>query len=131
MKSSKTNRSGQPEVKKASGVEVSIVSDEDLPPPRDDYKYISRNTIKYDDQKSVCSAEKDDGEDELMNKTSQAYLEKVKAKIEKEMLRTELMIEAEKQKKALGAKSDQDVKPNKRFKHFNDVFSGLTRSRQV
>lgn len=47
------------------------------------------------------------------------------------MIRNEQMIEAEKQKKALGAKSDQDVKPNPRFKNFNDVFSGLTRSRQV
>lgn len=53
----------------------------------------------------------------------------MKAKLEKDMLRTNLMIEAEKQKKALGAKSDQDVKPNKRFKNFNDVFSGLTRSK--
>ena len=67
----------------------------------------------------------------MMNKTSQAYLEKIKAKLEKEMLHNNLMIEAEKQKKALGAKSDQDVKPNKRFKNFNDVFSGLTRSKQV
>lgn len=66
-----------------------------------------------------------------MNKTSQAYLEKMKSKLEKDMLRTELMIEAEKQKKALGAKSDQDVKPNKRFKYYNDVFSGLTRSKTV
>jgi hypothetical protein len=41
------------------------------------------------------------------------------------------MMEVEKQKKALGAKSDQDIKPNKRFKNFNDVFSGLTRSQTV
>ena len=32
---------------------------------------------------------------------------------------------------ALGANADQDVKPNKRFKNFNDVFSGLTRSKNV
>jgi hypothetical protein len=37
----------------------------------------------------------------------------------------------EAQKKALGAKSDQDIKPNKRFKYFNDAFSGLTRSKNV
>jgi hypothetical protein len=40
-------------------------------------------------------------------------------------------MEVEKQKKALGAKSDQDIKPNKRFKNFNDVFSGLTRSKNI
>lgn len=130
MKSSRTNKSNPPEVKKASGVEVSIVSDEDLLAPRDSFPYISRNTIKFDDEESNCSVEEEDN-DQLMSKTSQAYLEKVKAKLEQEMLRTDLMIEAEKQKKALGAKSDQDVKPNKRFKYFNDVFSGLTRSKQI
>jgi hypothetical protein len=41
------------------------------------------------------------------------------------------MTEVEQQKKALGANSDQDIKPNKRFKNFNDVFSGLTRSKNV
>ena len=41
------------------------------------------------------------------------------------------MIEVEQQKLALGANADQDVKPNKRFKNFNDVFSGLTRSKNV
>lgn len=41
------------------------------------------------------------------------------------------MVEVEQQKIALGANSDQDVKPNKRFKNFNDVFSGLTRSKNV
>jgi preprotein translocase subunit YajC len=41
------------------------------------------------------------------------------------------MIEVEQQKAALGANSDQDVKPNKRFKNFNDIFSGLTRSKNV
>ena len=47
------------------------------------------------------------------------------------MLRNEQMMEVEKPKVALGAKSDQDIKPNKRFKNFNDVFSGLTRSKNV
>jgi hypothetical protein len=41
------------------------------------------------------------------------------------------MMEVEKQKKAMGAKSDQDIKPNKRFKNFDDVFSGLTISKNV
>ena len=54
-----------------------------------------------------------------------------KVKLEKEMLRNQQMMEVEKNKIALGAKSDQDIKPNKRFKNFNDVFSGLTRSKNV
>ena len=31
----------------------------------------------------------------------------------------------------MGANSDQDIKPNKRFKNFNDVFSSLTKSKNV
>ena len=42
-----------------------------------------------------------------------------------------MLIAVEKQKIALGAASDQDVKPNKRFKNFNDVFSGLTKSQNI
>jgi hypothetical protein len=45
--------------------------------------------------------------------------------------RNRALIEVEQQKLALGANSDQDVKPNKRFKNFNDVFSGLTRSKNI
>jgi hypothetical protein len=48
-----------------------------------------------------------------------------------QMARTTAMIEIEKQKAALGANADTEVKPNKRFKNFNDVFSGLTKSRNV
>ena len=114
----------------ASGVEVAAVKEDELPPPRETHQYMSRNRIPHDDDRSFCSVEVEE-ENDIMNKTSQAYLEKIRDKLEKEMLRNELMIEAEKQKKALGAKSDQDVKPNKRFKNFNDVFSGLTRSKQV
>jgi uncharacterized protein YecT (DUF1311 family) len=106
MKSARSNRSNAPEVKKASGVEVEIIDEDTLPAPRDDYPYKSRNTIRHDDDKSVCSVEVEDDDDKAMNKTFQAYLEKMKAKLEKEMLHTELMLEAEKQKKALGAKSD-------------------------
>ena len=40
-------------------------------------------------------------------------------------------MEVEAQKKALGANADQEVKPNKRFKNFNDLFSGLTKSKNV
>ena len=47
------------------------------------------------------------------------------------MDRNAQMVEVEEQKKALGANSDSDIKPNKRFKNFNDVFSGLTRSKNV
>ena len=41
------------------------------------------------------------------------------------------MMEVEAQKKALGANSDSEVKPNKRFRNFNDLFSGLTKSMNV
>ena len=41
------------------------------------------------------------------------------------------LLEVEAKKKELGAKSDQDIKPNPRFKYFNDAFSGLTRSKNV
>jgi hypothetical protein len=52
-------------------------------------------------------------------------------KQQKDLLNTKQMIDAEKQKLAMGANSDQDIKPNKRFKNFNDVFSGLTKSKNV
>jgi hypothetical protein len=63
------------------------------------FKYISRNTQKFDDDASDCALDppsEDEGEN--INKTSEAYLEKQKAKIEKEMLRTEQQLEAERQK---------------------------------
>ena len=40
-------------------------------------------------------------------------------------------MEIERQKIAIGANSDQDVKPNKRFKNYNQLFSGLTKSKNV
>jgi len=40
-------------------------------------------------------------------------------------------IEVEEQKAALGANADREVKPNLRFKNFNNVFSGLTKSKNV
>jgi hypothetical protein len=51
--------------------------------------------------------------------------------LQKEIDRNNAMMEVEAQKQALGANSDQDVKPNKRFKNFNDLFSGLTKSKNV
>lgn len=66
-----------------------------------------------------------------MSKASLAYLKKEEKKLQKEVERTRALMEVEHQKIALGANSDQDVKPNKRFKNFNDVFSGLTRSKNV
>ena len=39
--------------------------------------------------------------------------------------------EVEKQKASLGANSDIDVKPNTRFRYFSDLFSGLTKSKNV
>jgi len=41
------------------------------------------------------------------------------------------MMEVERQKQALGANADSDVKPNKRFKNYNDLFSGLTKSKNI
>jgi len=37
----------------------------------------------------------------------------------------------EHQKVALGAGADSDVKPNKRFKNYNDLFASLTKSKNV
>jgi hypothetical protein len=73
----------------------------------------------------------EEGPDPTLAKTSLAYLNQEKRKLEREMERNAQMVEVEQQKKALGANSDQDIKPNKRFKNFNDVFSGLTRSKNV
>lgn len=41
------------------------------------------------------------------------------------------MMEVEKQKQALGANADTEVKPNIRFKNFNDIFTSLTKSKNV
>lgn len=41
------------------------------------------------------------------------------------------LLEAEKLKQAVGANADRDVKPNKRFRNFNDLFSNLTKSKNV
>lgn len=70
----------------------------------------------------------EEGDDEGIAKTSLPFLKKQKAILQKELDRNTAMMEVEAQKEALGANSDQDVKPNKRFKNFNDVFSGLTKS---
>jgi hypothetical protein len=50
------------------------------------FKYISRNTIKYDDTDSmVCKKDEPDEENEIFNKTSLAYIEKQKKKLEREI----------------------------------------------
>ena len=41
------------------------------------------------------------------------------------------LMEVEKQKQMIGANSDNVVKPNIRFKHFNDAFSGLTIAKNI
>jgi len=66
-----------------------------------------------------------------MPKGSMEFLEKKKQMLEKEIQRNVAQMEVEAQKKALGANADQEVKPNKRFKNFNDLFSGLTKSKNV
>ena len=60
QKSQRSNKSNPPEVKKASGVEVSIVTEENLLPPRDEFIYKSRNEKRFDDEKSTCSVEIED-----------------------------------------------------------------------
>jgi hypothetical protein len=66
-----------------------------------------------------------------VSKTSMNYLKKNALVLQNEIDRNNAMMEVEQQKQALGANSDQDVKPNKRFKNFNDLFSGLTKSKNV
>jgi hypothetical protein len=70
-------------------------------------------------------------EDNGVSKTSMNYLKKNALVLQNEIDRNNAMMEVEQQKQALGANSDQDVKPNKRFKNFNDLFSGLTKSKNV
>lgn len=41
------------------------------------------------------------------------------------------LLEAERLKQSLGENADQDIKPNKRFKNFNDLFSNLTKQKNV
>jgi hypothetical protein len=95
-------------------------------------EYRSRNTMRYDIEDSQDEGSGgEEGPDPTLAKTSLAYLNQEKRKLEREMERNAQMVEVEQQKKALGANSDQDIKPNKRFKNFNDVFSGLTRSKNV
>ena len=74
----------------------------------------------------------DEGDDDQSyNVTSLKYLKKRDLELKKETDRNKAMMEVELQKISLGANSDQDVKPNKRFKNFNDLFSGLTKSKNV
>jgi hypothetical protein len=83
-----------------------------------------------------CESDDDDiesveDEEAVKSKASLPFLKKQEQLLQKDVERNQAMIEVEQQKIALGANSDQDVKPNKRFKNFNDVFSGLTRSKNV
>lgn len=95
-------------------------------------EYRSRNAMRYDIEDSQDEGSGgEEGPDPTLAKTSLAYLNQEKRKLQREMERNAQMVEVEQQKKALGANSDQDIKPNKRFKNFNDVFSGLTRSKNV
>ena len=96
-------------------------------------QYRSRNDNNFDDLDSMYESSHDgeSEEDDGASKTSIAYLKKQKSLLQKEIDRNNAMMEVEQQKQALGANSDSDVKPNPRFKNFNDVFSGLTKSKNV
>jgi len=98
--------------------------------PEDKVYYKSRNDVKFEDHESMYHSSEDEDNDDLP-KTSMTYLKKNGMVLKKEIERNNAMMEVEHQKLALGANSDQDVKPNKRFKNFNDLFSGLTKSRNV
>ena len=93
--------------------------------------YKSRNDTKFEDHESMYESSDDGDHDDGLAKTSMPYLRKQSQLLQKEIDRTNAMMEVEQQKQALGANSDQDVKPNKRFKNFNDLFSGLTKSKNV
>lgn len=95
-------------------------------------KYKSRNTQNFDaDDSQDEGSGPEDGPDPTLAKTSLAYLQQQRLLLEREVQRNAQMTEVQQSQKALGANSDQDIKPNKRFKNFNDVFSGLTRSKNV
>ena len=99
---------------------------------KDTRQYRSRNDIVFEDLESQDEgSESDEDEEKKQSKLSLSYLKKMEANLMKEVDRNKAMMEVEQQKLALGANADQDVKPNKRFKNFNDVFSGLTRSKNV
>ena len=95
------------------------------------FSYCSRNDIKFDDDSSQDHESDLEEDSEFMSKTSMAYLRKQRLALEKEMNRNQAMMEVEQQKQSLGANADQEVKPNARFKNFNDLFSGLTKSKNV
>ena len=96
--------------------------------------YKSRAIKEYNDDESqdnsdgstysVHSAKK-------MNRGNINYLKSQEYNIKKELENTQAMIEVEKQKVAMGANSDTEIKPNKRFKNYNDIFSGLTKMKNV
>jgi len=58
------------------------------------------------------------------------HLQRLEHKIKKSN-DSHLQYLTEKQKIAMGANSDVEIKPNKRFKNYNDIFSGLTKQKNV
>jgi hypothetical protein len=125
-----SNTKVTPIVKK-NPVQIVTAPLREIDPNEEKPQYRSRNDRHFDDNCSHYeSSSESEGEDGLA-KTSILYLRKQKALLQKEIDRNNAMMEVEQQKLALGANSDSDVKPNPRFKNFNDVFSGLTKSKNV
>jgi hypothetical protein len=57
-------------------------------------------------------------------------------KQKQEILRAEMennnfLLDIEHQKMLIGANSDNDIKPNSKFKNFNDLLSNLTKTRNI
>lgn len=94
-------------------------------------QYCSRNDFEFHDCDSFYDESDREEDEKALPKNSMDALEKKKQLLEKEAQRLQAQMEVEAQKRALGANADQEVKPNKRFKNFNDLFSSLTRSKNV
>jgi hypothetical protein len=77
----------------------------------DKVHYKSRNDVKFEDHESMYHSSEDEDHYDLP-KTSMTYLKKNAMALKKEIDRNNAMMEVEQQKVALGANSDEDVKPN-------------------
>jgi hypothetical protein len=96
------------------------------------YNYGSRMDQTYSDDESQGVSDENGSKDEqLQTKDKMSQLKFKQDKLRMEMQNFDQMIEQEHQKKVLGMNSDIEIKPNPRFKNFNDVLSQLTKSKNV
>lgn len=100
--------------------------------PEDFGRYRTRTAKRFDDCDSNDDGEHSSEEDaDVAAQSKLGMLKSNEAYLKKQIEQNAQMLEVEKQKAALGANADSDVKPNRRFRNFNDVFTGLTRSMNV